>query len=181
MTPAIALTRSALTVRAHCLRAVTAAALILIALASSMVVRAQTVSEEDQRALKTRIMERYDVVPLSNGVALRPKTTRADVRLIEISDTVAINGVAVSGRELRERLGADADTILRLSYLDAATLRNMFASPSTPDIQPERDRSREAPAGRDRETSRDVNRSDGERVRIFGDVYVKENERISGQ
>ena len=82
---------------------------------------------EEQQALRARIEQRYDVVPLSGGVALTPKSPRGDVRLIEISDTIAINGVQVSGRELRERVGADADTILRLSYLDRDDLRKLFA------------------------------------------------------
>ena len=69
---------------------------------------------EEQRALRTHIEERYDVVPLSNGIALRPKTPRGDVRLIEIADTIAINGTQVSGRELRDRLvsGEGARVIL---------------------------------------------------------------------
>src|SRR6266513_90960 len=78
------------------------------------------------RSKRARIEQRYDVVPLSGGVALRPKSPRDDVRLIEISDTIAINGVPVSGRELRERVGADADAILRLSYLDAKALGELF-------------------------------------------------------
>ena len=74
-------------------------------------------NEEQQdaaRAHRTAIRRRA----AAGGVALTPKSPRGDVRLIEISDTIAINGVQVSGRELRERVGADADTILRLSYLD---------------------------------------------------------------
>ena len=88
---------------------------------------AQPVPADEQQALRARIEQRYDVVPLSGGVALTPKSPRGDVRLIEISDTIAINGVAVSGRELREKVGADADSILRLSYLDRNDLRKLFA------------------------------------------------------
>ena len=85
------------------------AAAILIVWASGHGAARQA-SNDDQQALRTRIEQRYDIVPLSGGVALTPKSPRGDVRLIEISDTIAINGVQVSGRELRERLGADADT-----------------------------------------------------------------------
>ncbi len=84
-------------------------------------------TRDDQQAMRTRIEQRFDVVPLSGGVALTPKSPRGDVRLVEISDTIAINGVQVSGRELRERLGADADAVLRLSYLDRDDLRRLFA------------------------------------------------------
>ena len=88
---------------------------------------AQQVPADERPALRARIEQRYDVVPLSSGVALRPKSSRGDVRLIEISDTIAINGVPVSGRELRERVGGDANAVLRLSYLDAKALRELFA------------------------------------------------------
>src|SRR5215203_4902232 len=85
---------------------------------------------EEQRALRARIEERYDVVPLSEGVALTPKARVGDVRLIEIADTIAINGIVVTGRELRDRVGADADAILRVSYLDPAVRRSLFAAPA---------------------------------------------------
>src|ERR1700754_3128478 len=86
---------------------------------------------EAQQDLRARIEQRYDVVPLTSGVALTPKSPRGDVRMIEISDAISINGVQVTGRELRERVGADADTILRLSYLDRDDLRRLF-SPAAP-------------------------------------------------
>ena len=110
------------------------AAAILIVSASGHGAARQA-SNDDQQALRTRIEQRYDVVPLSGGVALTPKSPRGDVRLIEISDTIAINGVQVSGRELRERLGADADTVLRLSYLDRDDLRRLFAR-QAPEAEP---------------------------------------------
>ena len=130
-------------------------------------------------------------MPLSGGVALTPKSPRGDVRLIEISDTIAINGVAVSGRELRERVGADADAILRLSYLDA--------DDAAPALCPRRARGRassgDGRAARTRDSirtrdsvrirpeppSRRYRRSSGDRVRVFGDVVVNEGEEVSGQ
>ena len=51
----------------------------------------QQVPADEQQALRARIEQRYDVVPLSRGVALRPKSSRGDVRLIEISDTMRIH------------------------------------------------------------------------------------------
>jgi hypothetical protein len=141
---------------------------------------AQTVSPEEQRALRAHIEERFDVVPLSSGIALRPKTAHGDVRLIEISDTIAINGVPVSGRELRERLGSDADAVLKLSYLDAKQLKTLFTStPAESEIRPEKERSTEPTP--DREPLQDRETSRGDRVRVFGDVVVREGERVSGQ
>ena len=102
--------------------------LMMLAIAAAVVeAAAQRPSADDQRALRERIEQRYDVVPLTGGVALRPKSRMNDVRLIEITDTIAVNGVPISGRELRDRVGADADSILRLSYLDADVRRELFA------------------------------------------------------
>lgn len=164
------------------------AAAILIVSASGHGAARQA-SNDDQQALRTRIEQRYDVVPLSGGVALTPKSPRGDVRLIEISDTIAINGVQVSGRELRERLGADADTLLRLSYLDRDDLRRLFARQApqaeprpAPDVPVERT----TPAAPVAPTTpappaRQYRRSTGDRVRVFGDVVVNEGEEVTGQ
>src|SRR5207247_273068 len=97
----------------------------------------------------------------------------------EISDTIAINGVPVSGRELRERVGADADTILRLSYLDAKALGELFGPVAVErEIRPEKEPPLEPAADR---SSRRIHRSGGERVRIFGDAVVNEGEEVTGQ
>ncbi len=133
----------------------------------------------DDQAVRSAIEARYDVVPLSDAVGLRPKTPVADVRLIEVSDTISVNGVVVSGRELRERVGADADVILKLSYLDPGVRRALFASPpglSQPPTPPEAPR--EVP---DWSAERHARRSNGDRVRIFGDVTVREGEEVTGQ
>jgi hypothetical protein len=106
--------------------------------------------------------------------------------LIEISDTIAVNGVPVTGRELREKVGADADTILRLSYLDRDDLRRLFARAAPEgEIRPEKEPPLEratpsapAPPEPPRRYSR---RSSGDRVRVFGNVVVNEGEEVSGQ
>jgi hypothetical protein len=59
---------------------------------------AQELRPEDQ-ALRSALLARYDVVPLSDAIGLRPKSSVEDVRLIEVSDTISVNGVVVSGRE----------------------------------------------------------------------------------
>jgi hypothetical protein len=155
-------------------------------LVATVVVVAQQLSDDEARALRSRIEGRFDVVPLTDGLALRPKTRRGDVRLVEISDgAIAVNGVAVSGRELRERLGADADAVLRLSYLNAEARKSLFAKPPAAEAAEEpaeREPSspREAPprAERNGRPSRETSR---ERVRIFGDIRVFENETIAQQ
>ena len=143
----------------------------------------QQVPADEPQALRARIEQRYDVVPLSRGVALRPKSPRGDVRLIEISDTIAINGVPVSGQELRQQVGADADAILRLSYLDAGALRELFgpvAAEREPRAEREAPLEPAAPPAPDRR-SRRSRRASGDRVRIFGDVVVNEGEELAGQ
>jgi len=142
---------------------------------------ASQAAADEPQALRARIEQRYDVVPLSSGLALRPKSPRGDVRLIEISDTIAVNGVPVSGRELRERVGADADAILRLSYLDARALRELFGPVAAErELRPERETppTPAAPPAAERSPRR---RSSGDRVRVFGDVLVDEDEEVSGQ
>jgi hypothetical protein len=142
-------------------------------------VAAQELRPEDQ-ALRSRIEARYDVVPLSDAIGLRPKASGTDVRLIEIADTISVNGVVVSGRELRDRVGADADAILKLSYLDPSVRRALVAKTPAEERQPPL-----APAEAPRESADrrgwDTRRSNGDRVRVFGDVAVREGEEVSGQ
>lgn len=88
------------------------------------------------RALAARVQDRFTVLPVQNGIVLTPKRPRGDIRSIELSGgTVAVNGAVVTGSEVRERLGNDADLVLALSYLDPATRARLFgfeASTSTP-------------------------------------------------
>ena len=155
---------------------------LMVALAGVALVAQETPLDEQQRALRSRVEARFDVVPITDGIALTPKTRMGDVRLIEVSDRgIAINGTAVTGSELRERAGSDADSILRLSYLDSAARRALFApAPSTtppgqePQIERPREREPEPPRiPRSRE-------SHGDRVRVFGDVNVAEDEDLGG-
>ena len=157
---------------------------VAVAIATAAVHAApQQMPADEQQALRARIEQRYDVVPLSTGVALRPKFPRRDVRLIEISDTIAINGVPVDGRELRERVGADADAILRLSYLDAKALRELMGPVAAErEIRPEKEVPAEPAAPPAPEPpARRTHRSRGDMVRVFGDAVVNEREEVTGQ
>lgn len=144
---------------------------------------AAQMSADDQRALRERIEQRYDVVPLSEGIALRPRTRSGDVRLVEIADGgIAINGDAVTGRELRERLGGDADLVLRLSYLSFEDRRALFAPDGRKESMPDSPPDVKAPIPPVAESIRARNhRSTGDRVRIFGNVAVEKNEEVTGQ
>jgi hypothetical protein len=91
----------------------------------------------ERAALRARIEQRFDVLPLRDGYALRPKNNR-DVRSVEITgDAVAIDGEAATGAELRRRLGADADLVLQLSYMSDADRRTLFAATPSPAAPPE--------------------------------------------
>jgi hypothetical protein len=161
---------------------------IIVWLAATAAATGQQPAAGDQRALRTRIEQRFDIVQLTDGVALRPKTPVKDVRLIEITDgTILINGVAVSGREVTERLGADAEVILPLTYLDAEARRALLAptAPPAPPVEAQPPLEKAAPASEEPAppepaTSR-RRRYSGDRVRIFGNVVVPEGELVGGQ
>jgi len=146
-----------------------------------------------QDALRRDIARRFDVLPLQNGLALRPKDGNSRVRSIEVTDgTIAIDGTPATGAELRDKLGADAELVLRLSYLDAAARQQLSGQlsgdvlPTLPEraVSPpaerdgagdDRDESRRRRRGRDRD-----NDSDNDRVRFGGNVSVEEGEMVNG-
>ena len=136
---------------------------------------------DDRRALREQLERKYDLVPLTDGVGLRPKA-RGDVRLVEVTaGTVAINGDVVTGRELRDRLGADADVVLRLSYLSTDELREVAAPPAPAPAPPAPEPSLERTPSEPRPERDWRHRSHGDRIRIFGNVSVNQDEEIGGQ
>ncbi|HEV2854020.1 MAG TPA: hypothetical protein VHC97_14575 [Thermoanaerobaculia bacterium] len=116
------------------LRAAFAAGAILLVLGSGAVYAAPQsatnppVSAEERGELRRVLESRYEVLPVSGGIALKPRKARAGIRTIEVTgNQVAVNGEPVSARTLRDWLGEDADSILRLQGLSAAEQRQMFA------------------------------------------------------
>ena len=103
------------------------AAVILLCMALGAAVSAR--QREDTAALRDRLRERYDVLSLQDGVGLVPRARDAGIRIIEVRNgAVSVDGQALTGGELRARLGADADLILRVTYLDAADQRQLAAA-----------------------------------------------------
>jgi len=155
---------------------------LMVALAGVTLVARQGATDEQLRALRSRVEARFDVVPITGGIALTPKARMSDVRMIEVSDRgIAINGTSVTGSELRERVGSEAESILRLSYLDAAARQSLFA-PAPPPAAPDREPQIERPREREPEPPR-ISRAreqHGDRVRVFGDVRVAEDEAVGG-
>lgn len=112
-------------------------ALALVALSAVISVRAaEQPTPTGEAALAREVEGRFDVVILRDGVALAAR--QAD-RRVEISRGVVMtDGQALSGDDIRRRFGADADLVLRLSYLDNATLQRLFrpVAPPTPAAAP---------------------------------------------
>lgn len=110
-------------------------AVILLCMALGVAVQAR--QREDTADLRNRLRERYDVLSLQDGIGLVPRARDAGIRIIEVRNgTVSVDGQALSGGEVRTRLGADADLILRITYLNAADQRQL-ADPgaATPPLQ----------------------------------------------
>lgn len=134
-----------------------------------------------QDALRRQIERRFEVLPLRNGLALRPRDDRHGVRSVELIDgAIDIDGAPATGAELRDKLGSDADLVLRLSYLDAEARQRLFGSVAvTPERPPEPPEPPEPPdtplarAGRSRHDGND-------RVRFGGSVTVNQDEVVDG-
>ena len=150
----------------------------VVALAAALLgthVSAQTT--ETEAGLRRDVERKFDVLPLRDGIALRPRSPMSTLRSIELGGgTIAVDGTLVTGAELREKLGADADLVIRLSYLDAERQRTLFGTPAAPD------RATTSPPREDR-SIRDVppRRGGGnDRVRFGGGVRVAEDEVVNG-
>jgi hypothetical protein len=133
-------------------------------------------------SLQARLHARFDILPIANGVVLTPKF-KTTVRAIEVTDrTIAVDGTVVTGAELRDKLGADAELIFQLSYLDPASRRSLLGVNGGPAGSP----SGAPPAVSEPAIQPDItpnppraNRR-GDVVRFGGSVVVNENETING-
>src|SRR5437762_2332871 len=84
--------------------------------------------------VQRQIRQRFDILQLTDGIVLTPRARMPGVRSIELAKGVfSIDGVVVTGPELRNRLGPDAENVLRLTYFDDAALRAMVSGgPAAP-------------------------------------------------
>jgi hypothetical protein len=170
-------------------------AALITSVACAVAIAAAQAPPDTPEALARQLEGRFDVLPLTDGIALRPLASGSGVRSIEITDIIAIDGVPATGAELRARLGADADLVLRISYLDPEARRRLLepaaaagpapaasvpagtapAEPSAPPALPAPP-ARPEPPGRPPERAR----TSDERVRIAGSVTIDEDELIQG-
>ncbi len=134
--------------------------------------------------LRSRLESRFEIVPIANGVVLTPRF-RTSIKSVELSDaTIAIDGAPVTGRELRERLGNDADLVLQVSYLDAAA-RSSLAAGNTPPAKPADPTSPTIDPGSPERMEPEAPRTHRPRrreqvVRIGGSVSVDSDEYVRG-
>jgi hypothetical protein len=107
----------------------------VVALSAAISVRAaEQAPPAAEGALARDAEARFDVVLLRDGIAL---AGRQSDRRVEISrGLVMSDGQPLSGDEVRRRFGADADLVLRLSYLDNATLHRLFRPTTAPATAP---------------------------------------------
>jgi hypothetical protein len=161
-------------------------------LLSTVLIAAAAVSAAGQTTrlapdeLRRQVERRFDVLVVRDGLALRPRTASRAVRTIEVNGgSIAINGAPATGGELRDRLGADADLVIQLSYFDTAAQREMFdqapAAP-TPPAEAAPPAAPEPPVAERERPQRDTSRMrrTGERIRIGGSVRVDDDEIVQG-
>lgn len=142
-------------------------------------------------ALRQQIERRFEVLLLTDRIVLRPRSASGGVRLVELAETgaIAIDGAPATGAEVRDKLGADADAVIQLSFLDMAQRRVLFgapvaeappALPSPPAApQPSTAPSQPAPAPPIEPAERRRTRR-GDLVRFGGNVRVNEDELVVG-
>ena len=146
-------------------------ALLLMFFEIPLLGQGQVLGKEE---LRTKIEQRYTVLPIQNGIVLSPKSKNGVVSIEISGNTVAVNGAEVTGGELRTRLGADADLILDLSYLAPAERQTLFkvdGNPNPSQITP-------PPARREPRPRRGRRKDD--MIRVFGNVKIDRDEVLNG-
>ena len=81
----------------------------------------------EEVALAGAVRERFEVDLRPDGLALTSTGAGGAARVITLGDgVVAVDGVPVSGLELRRAFGDDADLVLRVTYLGDAARQALF-------------------------------------------------------
>jgi hypothetical protein len=144
------------------------------------------VQEASLGALRAQIESRYQVQPVRDGILLLPSYGNPQVQTIELRDgEISINGLSVTGGELRALVAEDADAILRLSYLDSDDRRILFGIggaplPADTTAVAAQDTVPAEEAADEDEEFVDATRSTEDRVRVGASVHVREDEIVDG-
>jgi hypothetical protein len=151
---------------------------LLLCGAAGVIVQARQDAVGD---LRNRLRDRYDVLSLQDGVGLVPRSRDAGIRVIEIRNgAVSIDGMTATGDQLRMRLGADADLVLRVSYLDAAQQRQLSGEANQPGASiPPPPVPAVTPPPPVPERPRNAGRRGDEIVRFGSDVVVNRGETVA--
>jgi hypothetical protein len=141
---------------------------------------AAAAARPELQQLRERAERRFQVIEVRRGMVLVPKSDTARARTIDIDDgQVAVDGVPLTGRELRDRLGDDAELVAQLSFLDAGGRRAFFAGAAAAPVAPAPPEAAPAEPKAERWNEIARYRHGGARVRFGGDVTVAEDEAIS--
>lgn len=142
--------------------------------------------DPERQTLGRQIQQRFDVLPVQGGIVLKPKGAARDVRSIELTGgAIAIDGELVTGAELKRRLNADADLIIRLSYLEPSEQRALFEPPAAPNAPaaataPAAPAAPTAPIAPTAPSAPLSSARSSDRVRIGGGVQVGTDEIVNG-
>ena len=139
--------------------------------------------QSDLATLRASIERRFEVLPIRDGVVLKPRGGSGGVQSIEVTnDLIAIDSQPVTGPELRQKLGADdADLVRQFSYLTREQQRDLFSSSrdTAPSALPPPPPAPE-PAPFSRFERRNRGRRDGDRVQFGSSVHIREDEVVDG-
>ena len=161
----------------------------VIALLATAIIAGDHLSAQPNPAelgdLRARLERRFEVLPLREGLALKPRDASRGVRSIEVgNDVIAIDGQPATGAELRQKLGADdAALILELSYLPGDRQRALFSSSAdtrSPDVVPSPPPAPPEPATPPRRERRSRSSRDGDRVQFGSSTHISEDEVVDG-
>ena len=88
---------------------------VLLMLSLAWCVEPALAQPRQDNALRADVERAFDVLPLRGGIALVPKD-RSAVRSVDVTaGTIAVDGVEVSGSELRRRLGPERGIVLGMA------------------------------------------------------------------
>lgn len=101
--------------------------LLALALVPSAVSSQGAAAAQGDADLRRVIEQRYEVLPIRDGVLLKPRVERLGVRSIELAgETLAVNGERLAPEVLRAWLAEEAEPVLRLHRLPPGQRRALF-------------------------------------------------------